>query len=179
VEESKKVDSPRRMVRNQAGFTLLELGLVVLIIGVMLTITVPRIGDTGRAELVSTARKLAATFRYLRHAAILDGRNYQLVWDLDAQQYYAAVEDLESGFKLDEEGPVGQVQLEDPIVLSDVDLPLLSGKVQEGVVYTTFYPDGYVDLTVVHLDNGQDVYTLYVSNEYTGRVSVLPGYLEY
>jgi hypothetical protein len=46
-------------------------------------------------------------------------------------------------------------------------------------VWTTFYPDGFVDVTVVHIDNGQDVYTLFVSNPLTGQVNLLPNYLEY
>jgi len=61
---------------GQAGFTLLELGLVLLIIGVMLAIVVPRFGDRGHAELLSTARQLASAFRYLRQESIFNGRHY-------------------------------------------------------------------------------------------------------
>jgi hypothetical protein len=47
------------------------------------------------------------------------------------------------------------------------------------VVFSTFYPDGYVDVSVIHFDNGQDVYTLYVLNPITGQVFVEPGYLSW
>lgn len=167
---------------GQAGFTLLELGLVLLIIGVMLAIVVPRFGDRGRAELLSTARKVAGAFRYLRHEAILNGRPYRLVFDMDNQIILVDVGDvsgIEGSFARDEDNAVGKIRLKDPIAITDVNLPFVSGKIAEGTVWTTFYPDGYVDITVVHIDNGLDVYTLYVSNPLTGRVNLLPNYLEY
>ena len=70
------------------------------------------------------------------------------------------------------------VNLPEPIGFSDIELPMVAGKLYEGVAYTHFYPDGYVDLTVIHLDNGQDVYTLYV-DPLTGRVSITAGYQEF
>jgi len=190
--------------RGQAGFTLIELSLVLLIIGVMLAITVPRIGNRAYAQLGSETRKLALAFRYLRHAAILNGRSYRLVYDLEQQKYWPEVgqvaapppaddenladQDFSSGdtatvpeelFTIDREGPLEVRKLPEPIGFSDVNLPLVAGKVFEGVVWTTFYPDGYVDLSIVHLDNGQDVYTLYLLNSITGKVFVEPGYLSW
>jgi len=190
--------------RGQAGFTLIELSLVILIIGVMLAITVPRIGNRAYAQLGSETRKLALAFRYLRHAAILTGRSYRLVYDIDQQKYWpevgqvatppsaaddgVAADDFSSSggdvvpeerFTIDREGPLEVRKLPEPIGFSDVNLPLVAGKVFEGVVWTTFYPDGYVDLSIVHLDNGQDVYTLYLLNSITGKVFIEPGYLSW
>lgn len=173
---------PVRRRAGQAGFTLLELGLVILIVGVMMAIVVPRFGDRGRAELLSTARQIAAAFRYLRHEAILNGRSYRLMFDMDNRLIFVAIGDAggaENLFARDEDNAVGKIRLKEPISISDVNLPLVTGRVAEGTVWTTFYPDGYVDITVVHIDNGQDVYTLFVSNPFTGRVSLLPNYLEY
>jgi type II secretory pathway pseudopilin PulG len=182
---------------------LIELGLVILILGTMVAIAVPRFGNRSYAQLSSEARKMALAFRYLRHAAILNGRTYRLVYDLDNQRYWAEVgevtrpeqpeEDEESAlesdffpveeeqeqFTRDVDGPIGEHKLHDPIGFSDVNLPLVAGKLYEGVVFSTFYPDGYVDVSVIHFDNGQDVYTLYVLNPITGQVFVEPGYLSW
>jgi len=181
MRAARSPNSPRHRA-GQAGFTLLELGLVLLIIGVMLAIVVPQFGDRSRAELLSTSRKLASAFRYLRQEAIFNGRPYRLMFDMDNQLIFVAVGDntgLENAFSRDSDNAVGKIRLEEPIAITDVNLPFVAGKVAEGTVWTTFYPDGYVDVTVVHIDNGQDVYTLYVSNPFTGQVNLLPNYLEY
>jgi len=190
---------------RQSGFTLIELGLVILIIGVMLAITVPRIGNRSYAQLGSEARKLALAFRYLRHSAILNGRPYRLVYDLENQAYWAEVGEVDAPppleeddaegdnflfgeqqfdepavqFTRDTDGAIEKRKLPEPIGISDVNLPFVTGKVFEGPVWTTFYPDGYVDISVVHLDNGQDVYTMYVLDSITGQVFVEPGYLSW
>ena len=57
---------PPRIPSHESGFTLIELGLVLLIIGVVLALTIPRLRDRSHAELLSQARRMAVTFRFLR-----------------------------------------------------------------------------------------------------------------
>ncbi len=171
----------RTAVRNCSGFTLIELGLVILIIGVVLGMVIPRFRDRSHAELVAQTRKLAVTFRYLQHEAILNGRTYRLNYDLDRQRYWvtAATDEEGLGGFVREGGILARdVGLPEPVALSDVSLPMIAGKLHEGIAYTHFYPDGYVDQTVIHIDNGQDAYTLYV-NPLTGQVYVAFGYQDF
>jgi hypothetical protein len=147
----------------------------------MLTLIVPRLRDRSHYELISHARKLAVTFRFLRNEAILSGRTYRLNYDLDQQRYWVTsaetVEDL--GAFVEETGILARgVALPPPIRLSDVALPMIAGKVMEGVAWTHFYPDGYVDLTVLHMDNGIEAFTLRVDS-LTGRVYVTAGYQDF
>ena len=79
--------------RDAAGFTLLELTLVLLILAVVLGIVVPRLRDTDRARLESEVRKLAVTLRYLRQAAILNGRTYRLNYGIDDGRYWVTSAD--------------------------------------------------------------------------------------
>jgi general secretion pathway protein H len=166
---------------GERGFTLIELGLVLLIIGIVLGLVVPRFQDRSRAELLSNVRRLAVTIHYLRDQAILDGRIYRLNYDLDQQRYWVTSVDEETGTDdyLPEEGTLGRgITLPSPVGISDVVLPLVAGKLYEGIAYTHFYPDGYVDLTVVHMDNGQDAYTLRIDS-LTGRVYLTAGYQDF
>jgi general secretion pathway protein H len=172
--------APRR-ARADSGFTLIELGLVLLIIAIAVTLVAPRFRDQSHAELISQTRKLATTFRFLQHEAILNGRVYRLNFDLDQQRYFVTSADQsdEFGAFTQESGIVGRdVVLPASLQIADVDVPLVTGKLYEGVAFTHFYPDGYVDATVVHLDNGQEVYTLYVDQPLTGRAYVASGYLD-
>lgn len=174
-----------RRRQSEAGFTLIEIGLVLLIIAIAVALVVPRFRDQSHAELMAHTRKLATTFRFLQHEAILNGRVYRLNFDLDQQRYFvtsadegAAGDEFGGGFT-EETGILAKhVVLPNTLQIADVDVPLVSGKLYEGVAFTHFYPDGYVDATVVHLDNGQEVYTLYVDQPLTGRPYVASGYLD-
>lgn len=164
--------------RGDAGFTLIEIGLVMLIIGLVLALAVPRFRDQGRAELMSQTRKLAATFRFLQQEAILNGRVYRLNYDLDQQRYFVTEAEFGDAF-LPSTGILARdVTLPSTVQLADIDVPDLGGKIYEGTGFTHFFPDGYVDPTVVHLANGEEAYTLFVPNGLTGRAHVTAGYLD-
>jgi type II secretion system protein H len=175
------IESHARRARSQVGFTLIELGVVLLVIGVVVALVVPRFRDQSHAELMSATRKLAVTFRFLQHEAILNGRVYQLNFDLDQQRYFVSSAEAgdEFGDAQRESGILASdVALPATVQIADVDVPLVSGKLYQGVAFARFYPDGYVDPTVVHLDNGQEAYTLYVPDGLTGRAYVAAGYLD-
>lgn len=167
----------RRRAHGEAGFTLLEISLVVLILGVMLTLLVPRLRDPGRAELDSQARRLMLIFRLLRSEAVLNGFAYRLNYDLDQQRYWATPDD--GGDLADFAKEMGSLargtQLPAPVGIADVVLPTLVGKVAQGQIYTVFYPDGSVDPTVIHLGNGREAYTLWL-NPMNGRLNADRGY---
>jgi general secretion pathway protein H len=172
---------PSDRLRGQAGFTLIEIGLVLLIMGVVLALVVPRFRDQGHAQLISQTRKLAAMVRFLQQEAILNGRVYRLNFDLDQQHYFVtSAEEGEEASAFERESGIlaKDVTMPDPVRVADVDVPLVTGKVYEGVALAHFYPDGYVDPLVVHIDNGQEVYTLYVPDGLTGRAYVASGYLD-
>lgn len=164
---------------RSAGFTLLEVSLVLLIFAVILTFAIPRLRDSSRLELASHARRLATTFRLLRNEAILNGRVYRLNYDLDRRRYWTT---LEPGFgelgegRRDTGGMARPVTLPDTVAFSDIVLQS-AGKLNQGQVYTRFFPDGFVDPTVVHMDNGREAFTLTVW-PLTGQVSVYEGYRE-
>lgn len=165
--------------RREGGFTLIEIGLVLLIIGTIVALVVPRFRDQSLAELQAQTRKLAATFRFLREEAILNGRVYRLNIDLDQQRYFVTEADVNEEFVATTSGVLGRdVILPSTVQIADVDTPLSGGKLYEGVALAHFFPDGFVEPTVVHLQNGQEFYTLYVANGLSGRAHVSAGYLD-
>jgi general secretion pathway protein H len=167
--------------RREGGFTLIEIGLVLLIIATVVALVVPRFRDQSLQELQSQTRKLAATFRFLQEEAILNGRVYRLNFDLDQQRYFVTEADLEdeSAFTQTTSGVLSHdVILPSTVQIADVDTPESGGKLFEGVALAHFFPDGFVEPMAVHLQNGQEFYTLYVANGLTGRAHVAAGYID-
>ncbi len=163
---------------SRAGFTLLEITLVILIISVVLALTIPRLRDPGRAEMQAQAHRLALTFRLLRSEAVLNGNAYRLNYDLDQQRYWVSPHEggADLGQFAADIGSLGRgITLVSPVGMADVVLPTLAGKVAQGQIYTVFYPDGSVDPTVIHIGNGREFSTLWL-NPMNGRLKIEPGY---
>jgi prepilin-type N-terminal cleavage/methylation domain-containing protein len=168
-----------RLCGDASGFTLLELSLVLLIIVVILALVVPRLREPGRAELDAQAHRLVLVFRLLRSQAILNGAAYRLNYDLDQQRYWITPGDQTfelADFVRDFGTLARATRLQEPVVMMDVVLPTLAGKIAHGQIYTTFYPDGSIDATVIHLTNGRQAYTLYRTE--AGRLRLADGYRE-
>ncbi|HVN87843.1 MAG TPA: GspH/FimT family pseudopilin [Candidatus Binatia bacterium] len=162
-----------------AGFTLIEVSLVLLIIAIVLALAIPRLRSLTGAELTRQARRLTNTFRFVRNEAILTGRIYQLHYDIGVERYWVTIVDQASDTPqvAPDIGPLAKpVSLPDPVGISDVVIQGV-GKLQQGQVTTSFYPDGSIDPTVVHLDDGREAYTLYV-NSLTGRPALVAGYYD-
>lgn len=77
----------RRSART-AGFTFIEIVIVIVIMGALLTIVAPKLGRAARkGRLDSGARSLAATLRQARHAAILLGDGCEVRLDPAGGRY--------------------------------------------------------------------------------------------
>jgi general secretion pathway protein H len=165
--------------RNSAGFTLLELTIVIAILAVLMGLVIPKLRDTGATELRSQAHRLAMTFKLVRSEAILQGIPLQINFDLDEQRYWVTSADpiggedvaattlgrLARGFHFNRE-----------VGISDVMLPAAGAKVNQGRIYTIFYPDGTVDPTVIHLASASQAYTLHL-NPMSSRLDMTAGYV--
>jgi prepilin-type N-terminal cleavage/methylation domain-containing protein len=170
------IDARSRAPRT-AGFTLIELSLVLLIIAIVLTLAIPRLRSASGAELTREARKLSNTFRLLRSEAILNGQIYQLRYDLDRERYWVTLGNPggTTGSLVEDFGPLARgVTLSSPIGIRNVVLPDRDETEPSEVLLTNFYPDGSIDRTVVHIDDGREAYTLWV-NPLTGRLNLETG----
>ncbi len=82
---------------RSAGFTLVELALVLAILAVLASLAVPVVSRISMTSLDAEARRLAAVIAYLHDEAALRGRIYRLTLDLDGRSYGVAVEEPETG----------------------------------------------------------------------------------
>ena len=159
------------------GFTLLELAIVIFIMGLMLTLTMPYLGGFRRAQLRSQARRLAGRATYMFDEAAGHKLVLRLIFDIDNNGYAVAKLDpysIKPVFAPDRTPSSRPVQMPSAIRIRDVTVEGI-GTVSRGVIACNFYPEGYVDATVVHLEDASgDVMTLEFV-PLTGQVAVIEG----
>ena len=160
------------------GFTLLELAIVIFIMALLFTLALPYTGGYRKARLKSEARRLAGRASYLFDEASAQKVFLRLVFDLDHQAYGVTRLDPYAmptpSFGPDHTSAGAPVTMPPSIAIRDVTVGDL-GTFTAGTVATQFYPEGYVDATLIHMiDLSGHVMTLVV-NPVTGRVIVAEG----
>jgi prepilin-type N-terminal cleavage/methylation domain-containing protein len=167
----------RRPLGPPAGFTLLELAIVIFIMALMFTIAMPYLGSYRTAQLKSTARQLAGRATYLFDDAETHKVVLRLVFDLDHQAYAVTRLDPYSptpAFMPDHSPGATPVAMPNTVRIRDVTVGDL-GTFSAGVIAAQFYPEGYVDPTLIHLiDLSGHVMTL-AFNPLTGQVLIAMG----
>lgn len=178
VSPIRKVNPQRCAAATGAsGFTLLEMVLVLFIMGLMMMIAMPHLGSFRIAKLKSEARRLSGRVAYLYDRASADKVVLRLTFDLDRNRYFVSRLDpyaLQPVFQLDTEPGFQPVSMPAGVHLRDATVEGI-GTLARGTVSCYFYPEGYVDATVVHLvDDWGNVFTL-TFNPLSGRVAIAAG----
>ncbi len=107
-----RVDSPGRAGRR-AGFTLIELMAVALLMALVAAIAIPNMGFRAAQQGLDEAESMAALFEFGRQRAVMTGRPQQVVIDLDQQRYW-----LEVHRRVDREGSTEPVRWSDEAELA-------------------------------------------------------------
>jgi len=161
---------------SEAGFTLIELAVVIVLIGVLLGLVVPRIPGVGRDRLETTAQHIAGLTRYLYNEAALTGQEHRLRIDFTANRI--------GGMRLEEdselqalEGTGHSSELPDPVRVLDV--VVRNSKQTSGRCDVRILSMGWVEDTVIHLVGDHDrMLTLHLQ-PLTGLTDIYDGYREF
>ena len=110
----------RQVTRNRRGFTLAELVIVVLVIGIMTAVAAPKYADSlARFRVKAAAKRIAADLNYSRSQAKATGVSKNIQFSVGANNYIlTGLEDL------NHPGQSYQVNLSDtghPASLSSAD----------------------------------------------------------
>ena len=173
-----RADLERRTPAGGApGFTLLEIAVVIFIMGLVMTLAIPYLGGFHGAQLKSEARRLAGRANYLYDEASNQKVIYRMTFDLDHNGYYVTRMDPygpEPKF-LPYSGPWGdEVVMPAGLVLRDVSVEGIGGA-KVGSISCQFYPEGYVDATVIHLASVSGEVLTLSFNPLTGNVGIVSG----
>ncbi len=161
----------------RAGFTLLELVVVLVIVSVVVALVLPRLPAMQEANLRTSARQTAALLRYLDERSVATKKNYRLRIDLDDQRL-TVLRRSASGDDLTPADPYLQRNpIHEGIVISDLTTPTL-GKLTSGQATISYGPGGLTEPLLLHLGlPGGNSYTLQAL-PVSATVRVVAGYRE-
>jgi len=161
----------------EAGLTLLELAVVIFLIGLTVTLAAPYFSGFRNSQIKNEVRRLAGRIAFVYDTAASHKLVMRMTFDLDGNRYFVSQLDpyaVMPIFAPASQGGTAPVMLPQGVRLRDVTVEN-QGTISRGTVSCQFYPEGYVDATIIHLDDEWgDLFTLMV-DPLTGRVAIARG----
>jgi prepilin-type N-terminal cleavage/methylation domain-containing protein len=165
-------------VRNHHGFTMIELGMVLLVLGIVGALIIPRYGGMlERQQMRRTINTLRGTVRYLQAHAAHTKRIYRLQFDLENQVMSACYLAPDSTCQPEATQVLREYTFPDMVRIVDVINPQ-GEKTREGEAVTHFHPTGIAEPSIIHLATLQEQYMTLIIEPLTGNLRVQDGYVE-
>ncbi len=134
---------------SQGGFTLIELVLVVLLLGLLANLSLPLLSGLETDSLKATARRLSGTVKFLYNEAVMTGLEQRLIFDLSSGSYRAA--ELNAAGEVQDKDGLGRLyKLPENVSFENIYQPRTGGH-QTGEVVTAMMPGGWLEETIIHL----------------------------
>jgi len=175
VHEQQAVCASQRLWQN--GFTLIEIMVVVVLVSLFMAFSVPLFSNIGTSSLGTSARRLSGTIKYLFNESAMTGLEYRLIYDLDRGTYRAQILE-EDGSLVDDPDQGREASLKGSVRFKDLQLPG-RGKFTMGQITTRLHPSGWVEETIIHLDDGDGKMLTLRVMPLTGTTEVFDGYREF
>lgn len=149
-------------IRNK-GLTLIELIVVIFIISLSTAIVIPSLWHTNKEEIISDAKRLSNTLRYVHNEAVSRREAHSFNLNLDQDTYGFSSTSEKRSFRMNGTGG-----------FKDVMIPSL-GTLTEGEVSIAFGLLGSEEPLIIHIFYEDLEYTI-IFNNITGRSHVIEGY---
>lgn len=165
-------------MRDEKGFTIIEIIIVVVILSSFLLVAVPRLDNFTEGNLKSGSRNLSTTIRYLYSEAAFKKKIHKLAFDIDEAEYWVEVLEVDE-YEVSTDPFLKKRKLPNNVSFKDIVTLRSLGISTEGKdEFILFLPSGFVEPVVIHLEsNSGDVYTL-ATKPYTGATAVFDEYKE-
>lgn len=165
------------MLRDTKGYTLIELTVVVVLIGLMLTLTIPRFQSAILTDdLKSMTRKMIGMMKGLRDEAVREHKDYLLHLDLESNRFWIDTTDMTE----EERARAAKLATPFPERVRVLDVWFRGkGKTMSGQTTIRFNKKGYAQPSVIHLgsEDGRE-FTLVLS-PFLAKVEIYEKYIEF
>jgi len=151
-------------MKVKAGFTLIELIIVIFIISLTAALVMPKLWVRGERALKSEAKRISNTLMYIYDEAAGKKQTYVLKIDFNTDSY---------SYESEKESRV--FRMKDNIRFRDIIIPSL-GEVSIGEVIYQFGPMGPEEPLTLHLMKDDKEYTV-IFNHINGRAKIHEGHI--
>lgn len=123
---------------NRKGFTLIELIMVIVVIGIMAAVVAPRLGSVSTSKAAAFREKLRADIRYAQNLAMTQNRRYRVYFNGNPAPNpgYAVVNDSNANSTWGEAGEFAM----DPASGTNLSIALNTGKYEGITAASTVNP---------------------------------------
>lgn len=164
------------MLCKSKAYTLIELAVVVFLIGVMLSLAVPRIQYAMWSDDLRVAtRRMIGTIRTLKNDAVRERKAYELHFDMDSNRFWVEWEkmthDEQANARLKARRLPGSVRVVDVYHSG-------TGKKNVGDTVIHFSKKGYVEDSVIHLGSDDGRARTIVLSPFLGTIKTYDRYVD-
>ncbi|MBC7754260.1 MAG: type II secretion system protein [Moraxellaceae bacterium] len=189
------------MEKNNHGFSIIEISVVILIIGGLLAVALPNM-SFGKVDTKKVIREITTSAKEVRNRAKLYGTTYRLAFRLDAdnQAYWVekstsvtyidkaalekAREQAKSSFRKDEGKVTPAFQPDSSVFKKEQTLPknysfklIESGSqnvtYSDGMAYIHFFPQGFIEAALIQIEDPKKNIWSITFNPITGQASII------
>lgn len=167
----------RRKNRCEAGFTLIEIVVVMVIIGMVMMLVLPRLPASDQENLKISARTLASTLRYLQERAATSRTGYYLALTPGTETVKIFELGSDGSSKEPSDPLLQKSPVKEGVVVTDVRIPRL-GKISDGQLRLDIGMGGVRDFVTIHLRSAEGKFWTVMAFPSGGKVKAYEGYLE-
>lgn len=169
--------SPLRNNCPRAGFTLIEIAIVMAIIGMVMLLVIPRLPSSDQENLKISARTLASTLRYVQERAATSRTTYSLTLAPGTESILISEIGADGSPREPSDPLLQKAPLKEGISIYDVRIPRL-GKVTDGQLRVDVGVGGVRDFITIHLRTAAGQFWTVMAFPSGGKVKAFEGYLE-
>lgn len=138
---------------GDSGFTLIELAMVIIVLGIMLSLVVPTFGELTGSDLRRSARHLTGMVRFLHDEAEATKTVYRLRFDVSGGRYWAEALTVTSDRTVEYKRVAAAIATEGELAGNTSFKSVAAGSHPDDP-FILFTPDGWVEKTFIHLRDG-------------------------
>ena len=165
------------MTQNHKGYTLIELIVVVALIGIMYSFTMPRFQQAILSDnLQGVVRKFVGNIKTLRSEAIREHKDFYLNFDLNSDEFWIT----EPGMSPEKRYQTRKdaYTLPDEVHIFEVSFPEEVDRIM-GEVQIMISEKGYIQPAIIHLESDDDTEFSLILRPFLGKVEIIEDYVDY
>jgi general secretion pathway protein H len=161
------------MYHKNEGFTLIELTVVIILVGLLMVFTIPRFHDSVLTDTLKiSAREIVSSIYSVRSDAVRENRGYVLKFDLSSDSYWVEpvdMPDLDSSFAKE-----NAKRLPDDVDIKDITIVGEENDLA-GESEIRFHRKGYIGPALIRIGSDKGKELTIILRPFLHKIEVVEG----